>query len=284
VDVIEAHARRLPPIDDRWTPRPHSREELASGLLQGKVAGRAAHPLDNVRGNIELLLQGDPDKRFGMSFVSDAFGFEEVLGLVEIAAGVPIDRAAREGDVWIEPEPVLAACELMGDRLAAAARRGASVVLATGHPTGLVLLYRQIAELLAANGAEILRPADGLAWQDSTHGIRDVRYLEGVAMITDRSSPKHTHAPDAMERMLADVTPDLVVADHGFAGAAIEAGIDTVSVADVNDPALIVARAMGRGDAVVVMDDNVAPDAYWPCFQAIAARIEGANGGLATGG
>jgi len=34
-----------------------------------------------------------------------------------------------------------------------------------------------------------------------------------------------------------------------------------------------VAHALGRGDAVVVMDDNVAPEAYWPCFQAFAARL-----------
>ena len=26
MDVIEAHARRLPPIDDRWTVRPHTEE------------------------------------------------------------------------------------------------------------------------------------------------------------------------------------------------------------------------------------------------------------------
>jgi hypothetical protein len=273
VDVIEAHARRLPPVDDRWSPRPHSADELSAGLLQGKVAGRAAHPLDNVRGNIELLLQGDPDKGFGMSFVSAAFGFEGVLDLVERAAGAPIDRSARAGDVFIEPGPVLAACEQMGDRLATAARRGESVALATGHPTGLVLLYMEIAKLLAAGGAKILRPADGLAWRDEAHEVREIRYLGGVALLTDRASAKHTHAPEAMERMLAETRPDLVVGDHGFAGAAIEADIDTVSVADVNDPALIVAHALGRGDAVVVMDDNVAPDAYWPCFQAIAARV-----------
>ena len=72
--------------------------------------------------------------------------------------------------------------------------------------------------------------------------------------------------------MLAEATPDLVVADHGFAGAAIEAGVETLSIADVNDPALIVARAQGRTEVVVVMDDHVAPDAYWPCLQAVAAR------------
>jgi len=53
----------------------------------------------------------------------------------------------------------------------------------------------------------------------------------------------------------------------------IEAGVDTVSIADVNDPALLVAKELGRTRTVVVMDDNVRPDAYWPCFQAIAARL-----------
>ena len=72
--------------------------------------------------------------------------------------------------------------------------------------------------------------------------------------------------------MLEAERPDLVLADHGFAGAAIEAGVETVSVADVNDPALIVAKAQGRTDVVVVMDDNVAADAYWPCFQAARGR------------
>jgi hypothetical protein len=76
-----------------------------------------------------------------------------------------------------------------------------------------------------------------------------------------------------MERMLEVATPDLVFADHGFAGAAIEAGVDTVSIADINDPALVVARSQGRAGPVVVMDDNVQPEAYWPCFQVLASRF-----------
>ena len=76
-----------------------------------------------------------------------------------------------------------------------------------------------------------------------------------------------------MELMLDEAAPDLVFADHGFAGAAIERGIETISIADVNDPALLVAKAQGRTETVIVMDDNVSPDAYWPCFQAIVARL-----------
>jgi hypothetical protein len=92
-------------------------------------------------------------------------------------------------------------------------------------------------------------------------------------MLTDGLEPRHTHWPHAMWRMLDRARPDLVVADHGMAGAAIEADVETVSIADVNDPALIVAKAQGRTEIVVVMDDHVEPDAYWPCFQAIAAAI-----------
>ncbi len=36
---------------------------------------------------------------------------------------------------------------------------------------------------------------------------------------------------------------------------------------------LIVAKAQGRTETVIVMDDNVRPEDYWPCFQVIAARL-----------
>jgi hypothetical protein len=41
----------------------------------------------------------------------------------------------------------------------------------------------------------------------------------------------------------------------------------------VNDPALIVAKAQGRTEVVVVLDDHVPAENYWPCFQAVASRL-----------
>jgi hypothetical protein len=41
----------------------------------------------------------------------------------------------------------------------------------------------------------------------------------------------------------------------------------------VNDPAPVAAAALGRTRTVIVMDDNVLPEDYWVCFQAIAARF-----------
>ena len=61
MDVIERHVRRLPPLDDRWTPRRQERAALADALLEGEVAGTATHPLDNVRANALMLIDGDSD-------------------------------------------------------------------------------------------------------------------------------------------------------------------------------------------------------------------------------
>lgn len=275
MDVIETHAAQLPGIDDRWTPRSYERHELVRGLLEGRIAGPdLSHPLDNVLRNIGLLCQGDSDKQFGMSGLAQAFTPREVLELVGRAAGFEPDPHATTGPVPVDPELVLDACEAVGDRLADACRGGERVILATGHPVGLAHLYIEVGRQLRARGVELLRPHEGVAWRDGDrHHSWQVRYLEGVAMLTDKASARHTHSGDAMVRMLAEARPDLVFADHGFAGAAIEAGIDTVSIADVNDPALLVAQAQGRTETVVVMDDNVQPEAYWPCFQAIVGRL-----------
>ena len=274
MDVIGSHAARLPALDDRWTPGAVGREELIEGLRSGAVAGpEISHPLDNVLRNIRLLHEGDPDKQFGMTGLQ-TLGPDEILDLVGRAAGFEPDRTATTGPVPVDPERVLDACALAGDRFADAIRRGERVILATGHPVGLAHLYIEVGRLLRAGGATIIEPADGETWHDEGRPHPwQIRYLDGVAMLTDEASARHTHAGDAMDRMLDDATPDLVFADHGFAGAAIERGVDAVSIADVNDPALLVAQAQGRTRTVIVMDDNVAPQAYWPCFQAIAARL-----------
>jgi histidinol phosphate phosphatase hisN-like protein len=268
--AIESQRR----FDRRWTPGRFSEEELIDGCLRGGMAGVVSHPMDNVLWKIGLLCDGDPEAQFGLSGV-DVMSEEQVLALIGAASGFEPDPYVRWGPVRVQPEPILAECRRMGDRLAIAVSRGERVLLATGHPTGLIQLYAELGRVLAGFGCEILRPADGVRWEEPHRRQRhhEIRYVNGVAVLTDRASARHTHSPRAMQTMLQEVTPDLVVADHGFAGAAIEAGVGTVSVADVNDPALIVAKAQGRTDVVVVMDDNVSPEAYWPCFQAICERL-----------
>jgi hypothetical protein len=273
-DVIEAHARRLPALDERWDPRPLPTEELERGLLTGMIAGWASHPLDNVRGNAQLLLDRDPDKEFGMTGLQDGMSLETILELVGRAAGAPIDLEARYGPVDIRPTPIVEACRGAGERLARACDHRERIVLATGHPVGLAHLYHQLAGFLRTHGALVSSQGAGARWHDERlpHPWI-VDHWDGVLMLTDGAEPRHTHWPDAMRRILDAGPVDLVIADHGFAGAAIEAGVETISIADVNDPALLVARAQGRTDHVLVFDDHVEPDAYWPVFQALVRPV-----------
>lgn len=274
MDVIGSHAARLPAIDGRWAPGRWDRAELRRALLDGGIAGpQVSHPMDNVLGNIALLCEGDHDKQFGMTGLQ-TFSPEEVYRFVAEASGFAVDPTVRSGPTPVDPDLVLRGCDAYGDRLALAVARRERIVLATGHPVGLAHLYVELGRFLGRLGCEILRPADGVAWKKRDGRLRRIRYLGDVAVITDRTAPRHTHSGVPMTRVLDVERPDLVLADHGWAGAAIEAGVETVAIADVNDPALIVAKAQGRTDVVLVMDDNVRPEDYWPVFQAIVARLD----------
>jgi hypothetical protein len=57
--------------------------------------------------------------------------------------------------------------------------------------------------------------------------------------------------------------PDLVVADHGWAGYAAQAGLDSVGYADCNDPALFLAEAEGTLQVAVPLDDHVLSPRYY---------------------
>ena len=266
---------------DPWVPAGYSTDELVDALLSGRVAGPVtSHDRRNVLRKIRRLVEGDPDLQFGLQGMTK-MAPARVLALMAEASGFDPDPAILEGPSLIDPYKVLAACEAAGRRLAQAAERGERVILATGHPAGLPLLYIAVGELLERGGAKLLRPHEGIRWNEEDevphptgrHRHRQIRYLRGVAVLTDHASTLHTHDPGPMERMLAEDRPDLVFADHGFAGAAIQAGVETISIVDVNDPAPVVARDQGRTELVIVMDDNVEPDAYWPCFQAIASQF-----------
>ena len=263
----------VPDPRPRWRPAAYSPAELVHGLVRGGAAGPVtSHDRRNVRGKIERLVAGDPDLQFGIRGLG-VMTADEVLALMARTAGFDPDPLQLDGPTAIDPARVLAACQRAGERLALAGARGERVLLATGHPAGLIVLYMAVGALLEAGGASLLRPLLGFEWREQGRH-REVRYLNGVAVLTDRGSTRHTHQPVPMEWMLGEVDPDLVFADHGFAGAAIEAGIDTISIADVNDPAPVVARHLGMTEHVIVMDDNVQPEDYWPCYQVLAGQFQ----------
>ena len=84
-----------------------------------------------------------------------------------------------------------------------------------------------------------------------------------VGALGNGASLWHTHSAEPMRDILKELgTVDLVVADHGFAGAAIAAGIPTVAVMDTNDPALAVVARRGADLTIIPMDDNRPQNSY----------------------
>ncbi len=209
----------------------------------------------------------------------------------------PLLAAYCQRPGWIDPDLTLAGIEHHRQALATVARTKGRVLCATGHPTCLQVHYAPLLAALANRGCRVLTPAAEQqlpsTYEPKVRDIRmpRVRYYAGVAMLSTGANLYHTHRPDLMVAMLAalaGVQPpphptdavtlpdlhehvDLVIADHGLAGAAIARGLPTISIADVNDVALPYAQHQGRTDGVLCVDDNLAPHLYGPITAAMLA-------------
>lgn len=249
-----------------------TRAQLRAHLEATRIAGDVATPRENNLRNFRLMSERNPQFLFGLE-PAGSWTPEEVLALMARRCGVVPDPGYRAGPDRIDVALTLAALDRYAARLARAAQRRERVMVATGHPAGLFAIHVEVARALEEAGCRLLMPAAGWAYQTQTRegpAWRDLRYIGGVAVLHAGAELKHTHSARPMRAMLQALAdagegpPDLVVADHGWAGAAGQAGVDAIGFADCNDPALFVGEAEGKVKVVVPLDDNVAPHHYAP--------------------
>ena len=243
------------------------RDELREHLVRHRIAGDVATPRASNVGNVRKMLDREPDYWFGVE-LDRGWTYQDVVAVVAERSGIDPDHTRESGPDVIDPDRCLDALDAMADRLAETATQQGTVLFATGHPTGLLDCYMSLATAMAAAGCVVLTPA-AEAWVSLQGTHRRIRYVGGVATIGTGGDLLHTHAPEPMTRILAELSgtgdrPTLVIADHGWAGAAGQAGVPTVGFADSNDPALFVAAAQGQVDVVVPLDDNMPPASYAP--------------------
>ena len=246
-----------------------TRADLRAHLLASRIAGDVATPRDNNLANYRRCSVRDPLYTFGL-YYDESWTPVRILALMADRVGVSPDEAFTEGIDRIDPDRTIDALDRMAQRLRVAADRRERVLLASGHPTGVFAIHAEVAHALGRAGCTLLAPAPGHSYANADGHRRQIRHVAGVAMASDGAHLTHTHSPDPMQTMLAALAgggeppPDLVVADHGFAGAAGEAGVDSVGYADCNDPALFIGEALGKVLVAVPLDDNVLPHLYAP--------------------
>ncbi len=254
------------------TPGIHTAEELADYLDSVGITGLVATPRqDNLR-HMRLFLEGNEHLEFGVQLTRE-WTFDEIFKLMHERVGTSADLDHLEGQDTIDAHKCVAALDRFADRFGAAVAAGQRILFATGHPAGLLPVHAALAAAAERSGATVVRVPEGQRFRDG-----DIRQLFGVLAWHQYGSLVHTHYPEPMRLSLELLTaeglpmPELVVADHGWAGQAASAGIPTLGFADCNDPGLFVSEAQGQIEVAVPLDDNLCPGLYEPMTAYILAR------------
>lgn len=247
---------------------PISLSDAREALVAAGITGpHQSHTRRNALMKIRAMVSGeDEESRFGLSGLT-TYEPQEVLGFMAELTGCSDDMDDFSGYDVMDPAKTVDAIVGGAQRLKAEAEKGSTLLCCTGHPTGMLEHHVRVLDAYRSAGGKVV-----LLHEDADLGIRrrhaEIRYVGGVGMLADWGQLMHTHSSEAMEALLeAEPHPDFVIGDHGFAGAAIERGIPTLAVMDINDPALAVAWAEGKDVSILPMDDNRLPRLYEPSWR-----------------
>jgi hypothetical protein len=255
-----------------------SLSDARDALVAAGVTGpHQSHTRRNALTKIKAMVSGDDEEsRFGLSGLT-TYSPAEVLGFIAELTGCSDDIDDYTGYDVMDPAKTVDAIVAGAQRLKAEADRGSTLLCCTGHPTGMLEHYIRVLDAYRAAGGKVV-----VLHEDADLGIRrrhsEIRYVGGVGMLADWGQLMHTHSSEPMEALLeAEPHPDFVIGDHGFAGAAIERGIPTLAIMDINDPALAVAWAEGKDVVIVPMDDNRPPRLYEPSWRLFEDILQGSD-------
>jgi hypothetical protein len=233
------------------------------------VAGTStSHGAEDNLHKIRLLTEFDAGTTLGMDKLLRGVGFEEAYEAVAYHLGYPPDAEKTPGRGCIDPARTAAGLLEAGERIRATA--GGRIAFGTGHPGALLVYYLGLAGWVECLGGETL------VMESQGRDEREVPldWAGPVAVMGDGASMLHTHDPAPMRHVMRQAgAVDLVVADHGFAGAAVAAGIPVVAIMDTNDPALAVVAGRGADVTVIPMDDNRPLNSYAAALEVLKAGL-----------
>ncbi len=227
---------------------------LAEYLEKHGFAGDLPHnPGAKNRRAVKHLVRGEPFCTFGIqAFHNINLNFRSARQALIDASGSTTARFKDRGSGYIDPAKSATALLQALGQLQTAAKAKQKVVFATGHPGAMVGFYTGLSSWAAGQGADFVAIDQSLVitppWT--------LDMIGPVFVATDGCSAWHSHDHRYMEALLAVHQPDLVVADHGFAGAALSHQIPTIGFYDCDDPALPLAQSLGLPLVAVPINDN----------------------------
>jgi hypothetical protein len=262
-------------------------QALRAHLLAARLAGIVATSREESLRSYRLFAAGDPRVLIGID-PERGWGQRELIRLMAEKCGVSADHRRTSGHDVIDPGRTLRALDAFAERLGAAARRRAHVLLGTGHPHRLLGFYAALADALSAAGCTVLTPAQGRCVDILTRfGLRtySLDYVRGVALVRPpgtgrpgREPGAHTHSPLPVRTALAAAAeaggplPELVIGDHGWVCGAGQLGFEAIGLGDTDDPALFVGEAQGSVSVAVPLDDAVRSAYYRPLTRYVLNR------------
>ncbi len=241
----------------------------AERLERAKVAGAAGGPgPTELRRFVERIVAGDRVALGELAPIPELTMLDGWAAFTDVFGATPA-RAA------IDPECTLRFARAACRRVHAIAEAGGRIAFATAAPASLLGLYSAIVRVALGAGAEVGDLADVGPLRIDGRSPRFLRWIEGVAVVTDGSALCATRdAEAAREWLFIHPRPSLVVADGPFVEVAWESGIEVVAFAGLDRGALAIPAARGDRCTLVPMRLDRAPRSYAPILSVFSAVPE----------
>ena len=255
-------ARNRPPHLEPKIGRPDvaSPPTLAELLERSHVAGRATGTgPSELRRMVERAATDRPQP----------IVLEDAWASVEAIFGSTSEKPG------IDPNLTIAAATRAVRRIVEVAGAGSPVALATSRPASLLTMHLALARLVLISGGDLVCDDDSGPLRVDGRTARRIRWIDGVAVVTDGSDLCATRGTEAPEEWLFLIPrPALVVADGPYADVAVDAGIEVIAPAGLDHCSLAIGPNRDRKCLVVPMWTDQAPAAYRPLLEtALTAAI-----------
>ncbi len=191
--------------------------------------------------------------------------------------GAPLDDAwaavgrvfgATIADPGIDPALTISAARHAVARISEVANANARIALATSLPASLLTFHLALARFARISGADVADGDDAGPMRVDGRADRYLRWVDGVAVVTDGQSLCSVRGLEAAQEWLFMIPrPALVIADGPYAEVAVDAGVETIAFAGLDHSALVVGPPKNRHCTVVPMWTDRPPGAYRPLLE-----------------